>query len=111
MNAYNHFGRHRMMSQYAASKGVFMPGVAVFVSGLLILIGGTGILFGIYIPIAVACLVIFLLPVSLKMHAFWNIPDPMSKMLEMVNFTKNMALLGACLMLLQIPTPWMYRLF
>ena len=35
------------------------------------------------------------------MHAFWKVQDPMAKMSERVNFTKNMALLGAALILLE----------
>jgi hypothetical protein len=34
------------------------------------------------------------------MHTFWKIQDPMAKMGEMINFTKNIALLGAVLILL-----------
>jgi hypothetical protein len=50
----------------------------------------------------------FLLPVSFTMHNFWAIQDPMHKMGEMVNFTKNMALIGCALMFLAIPQPWPY---
>jgi putative oxidoreductase len=34
------------------------------------------------------------------MHPFWKVQDPMAKMGEMVNFTKNLALLGAVAMFL-----------
>jgi hypothetical protein len=34
------------------------------------------------------------------MHALWKVQDPTAKMHEMVNFTKNLALLGAILILL-----------
>ena len=35
----------------------------------------------------------------------------MAKMSERVNFTKNMALLGAALILLAVPQPWTVSLF
>lgn len=106
MNAINHFSKADMLSGYAAAKGVKSPKLAVFVSGLLLLAGGAGILLGVYVSWAVLALVLFLVPVSFKMHAFWKVSEPNMKMMEMVNFTKNMALLGAALMLLAISTPW-----
>ncbi len=110
MNGLNHFYNRRMLGEYAGMKKVPIPGLAVAITGLLILFGGFGILSGAYIGWAVAALVIFLVLVSFKMHNFWSISDPQMKMAETVNFTKNMALLGAALMLLAIPEPWPYSL-
>ena len=95
-----------MLADYAASKDVPSPKLAVIGSGLLLLIGALGILFGVYIPWAVGALVLFLVPVTFQMHAFWKASDPMVKMGERVNFMKNLVLLGAVLMLLAIPMPW-----
>jgi len=38
------------------------------------------------------------------------VQDPQMKMGEVVNFTKNMALLGAILILMSYPVPWPYSL-
>ncbi len=108
MMGVNHFRNNMMLSQYAQSKGVPSPSTAVYVTGLMLLLGGVGILLGQYVGLAALLLVVFLLLVSFKMHNFWTISDPMAKMPEMVNFYKNMALLGAVLMLLMIPQPWVY---
>ena len=54
---------------------------------------------------------IFLVIVSFKMHAYWTDADPNAKMVNMQHFLKNMALLGAALMFLAIPTPWPYAAF
>lgn len=110
MNGLNHFIKFGMLKGYAASKGVPGAGLAVVVTGLLILLGGAGMLLGAYIQWAAAALVIFLVLVSFKMHNFWSVSDPQMRMAEMVNFTKNMALLGAALMLLAIPQPWPYSM-
>ena len=40
------------------------------------------------------------------MHNFWTVEDAQMKMNDMINFTKNMALAGAALMLLALPRPW-----
>lgn len=110
-SGYNHFALINMMSGYAQSKGVPSPKVAVGFSGLLLLIGGLSILLGVYPTIGVIALVLFLLPVSFMMHAFWKIQDPQMKMGERVNFLKNGALLGATLMLFALPQPWPVSLF
>lgn len=111
MSGINHFGKHQAMTQYATFKGVPSPRLAVLGSGFLIVVGGLGILLGAYIQWAVLALVLFLIPVSFKMHAFWSIDDQNMKMTEMVNFKKNMALLGASLAYLFIPTPWFWSLW
>lgn len=109
-NASNHFFRLEMMSGYAASKGVAAPKLFVVVTGALLLVGGLSILLGVRPAVGVVALVLFFLPVSFIMHNFWAVQDPMAKMLEMVNFTKNMALMGAALMFLAITTPWPFSL-
>ncbi len=105
-NALNHFTQVPMMSQYAASKGVPLPEVAVLVTGLLLLVGGLSILTGYKPTIGVAALVLFLLPVSFIMHNFWAETEQMTQMMHMVNFLKNLGLVGSALMFLAIPQPW-----
>jgi uncharacterized membrane protein YphA (DoxX/SURF4 family) len=94
----------------AALKGVPLPEVAVLATGLLILAGGLSIIFGVVPHIGTLCIALFLVGVSPMMHNFWAVPDPTQRMAEMVNFTKNMALLGGVLMLLGVPRPWPYSL-
>jgi putative oxidoreductase len=102
----NHFIGFKMMTQYAKMKGVPFPAIAQGVTGLMLLLGGLSIVFGLYPSVGIVLLVAFLVPVSLMMHNFWKIEDPMLKMADRVNFMKNMALVGALLMLLAIPSPW-----
>ena len=99
-NGFNHFKMLDMMSGYAKSKGAPLPTPPVAVSGLLLLVGGVSVLFNVLPSIGLAALVLFLIPVTFIMHAFWKVQDPTAKMHEMVNFTKNLALLGAVLILL-----------
>jgi putative oxidoreductase len=104
--AFNHLTKVSMMAGYAASKGVPLAPAAIVVSGILLLLGGLSILLGIYPHVGLILLIVFLIPVSFMMHNFWADTDPMQKMSNMVNFTKNMALLGAILMMFQISRPW-----
>lgn len=107
MNGINHFTKNAGMSQYAASKGVPSPSFAVYLSGLMILLGGLGILLGVYTQISLWLIIAFLVIISFKMHNFWTIGDE-SKMPEQIQFMKNMALLGAALMMLGMSEPWIW---
>ena len=111
MMGMNHFMKLGMMTQYAASKNIPSAKFAVMISGMLIIFGGLGILSGAYVQWAVLAIVFFLVVASLKMHDFWTIKDPQEKMTQMVNFLKNMAFVGAALMTLAIPTPWVFSIF
>jgi len=44
--------------------------------------------------------------VSFQMHSYWKVDDAQMKQIDMINFTKNMALVGALLMFLLLPPPW-----
>ena len=102
MNGYNHFKNRVMLADYAHAKSVFMPKGSVLLTGLMLTLGGVGILFWVYVRVAIAILVIFLAVVTFKMHRYWKISDPMMRMSERVNFYKNLALLGALLLLIRL---------
>lgn len=102
MNGIKHFINMKGYAGYAQSKGVPMPQVAVIFTGLMLTLGGVGLLLGIYTQIVVIILAVFLFVTTFQMHKYWKISDPMQRMGENVNFYKNLALLGAVLMML----PW-----
>jgi uncharacterized membrane protein YphA (DoxX/SURF4 family) len=89
-----------MMTGYAQSKGVPAAKLAVAGSGALLALGGISLLFNVFPLFGLIALVLFLVPVTFMMHAYWKVQEPMAKMGEMVHFMKNMALLGAVLILL-----------
>jgi uncharacterized membrane protein YphA (DoxX/SURF4 family) len=105
-NGINHFANLKAVSGYAVSKGVRSPQTAVIIAGILLLIGGIAVLLGIYPTVGLISLVVFLVPVTLVMHAYWADADPNMKMANMVNFGKNIALLGAALVMFIVPHPW-----
>ena len=107
MNAFNHFAQLNIMTGYAKSKGVPAPALAVGGSGVLLFLGGLSLLLGYHPTIGAGLLVIFLLGVSFGMHNFWTVQDQQAKQGEMINFLKNMAILGLLLMTLAIPRPWL----
>jgi putative oxidoreductase len=51
-------------------------------------------LLGVYPVVGIILLIVFLLGVSFQMHAYWKVDDAQMKQIDMINFTKNMALRG-----------------
>ena len=105
-NGINHFRQRATLAKYAASKGVPAPDVAVAISGALLIAGGASILAGVKPKIGAAAVSAFLSGVSPVMHDFWRVDNAGQKMNEMINFTKNLALLGGTLALLSVTEPW-----
>ena len=84
---------------YAAAHGVPMAGFLVPLSGVIALLGGVSILLGYKPRLGALLIIIFLIPVTFKMHNFWMVSDSGLKMVQYAMFMKNLALLGAALLI------------
>jgi len=102
----NHLQHSAGMAQYAGAKGVPAPQQAVQATGAMLLAGGLSIIAGLKPRQGLALITAFLVPVSFQMHRFWEEQDPQQRQAEMIQFMKNMALIGAALALLQLDEPW-----
>ncbi len=102
----DHFLHRRQKVQYAAAKNVPMADLAVTASGAALLLGGTSILLGLKPKVGTALIAGFLAGVSPVMHDFWRAEDPQRRMQDMIDFSKNAALLGGALALMSIEEPW-----
>ena len=89
----NHFGAKDI--GYAASSGVPMPSVLVPLSGVIAILGGLSILLGFKARWGAWLIVLFLVPVTLYMHRFWGVADAQAAQMQMINFMKNLSMLGA----------------
>lgn len=101
-----HFKDRQMLSQYVKSKNIPAPDLAVSATGAALILGGTSILLGVKPKLGAAALVGFLAGVSPIMHDFWRVEDPNQRMNDMINFLKNLALLGGALALMAVDEPW-----
>ena len=95
----NHFSKQTI--GYAASQGVPLASLAVPLSGIIALAGGLSILLGYRAKLGAWLIVLFLVPVTLMMHKFWAVTDPMMAQIQMVMFMKNVALLGSAVLISQ----------
>jgi len=106
MSGINHFKEAAQMSQYAASKKVPKPDLAVKATGAVLIAGGASILLGIKPKLGTAAIIGFLAGVSPIMHDFWKQEQPEKRMNETINFTKNLALAGGAMALMGVEEPW-----
>lgn len=84
---------------YASSNGVPMPSVLVPLSGIIAVAGALSIILGFKAKWGAWLIVIFLIPVTFMMHAFWKETDQMMMQMQMANFMKNISMLGAAFLI------------
>jgi len=85
--------------EYAVQHSVLLPGVLVPLSGIIALAGGLSVLLGYRTRLGAWLLVIFLVPVTLVMHNFWTISDPIAFQVERALFLRNITMLGGALLI------------
>ena len=85
--------------QHAAELGVPLAALLVPLSGLMALAGGLSIALGYRARWGAWLLVVFLVPVTLMMHAFWKLQDPALTHIQQAMFAKNLSMLGAALLM------------
>jgi len=98
----NHFTVFQQMSDFAEGRGVPLPGVAVAGTGLMLIAGGVSVLGGFWVRWGLGGLILFLAVVTPWIHSYWRMEDPHRRQEEQLHFMKNLALLGALLMLWQL---------
>lgn len=94
---FNHFSGETIA--YAASQNVPLASVLVPASGILATLGGISIVLGYKARWGAWLIVLFLVPVTLMMHNFWTISDPMMRQMQMAMFMKNISMLGGALLI------------
>jgi putative oxidoreductase len=91
-------GAYAQIVGYAAAMHLPAPGVAIAVAAAVELAGGLAILVGFKTRAAAWVLFLYLLPVTYIFHNFWAVQGQ-EQQTQMVNFLKNVAIMGAMLVL------------
>ncbi|MFQ5860139.1 MAG: DoxX family protein [Dehalococcoidia bacterium] len=81
------------------SKGLPQAKLATLGTSPLLIASGLSILLGFYAWVGAILLVVFLAFSSLLVHRFWAFSDPEKALNEQFHFEKNMALIGAALLI------------
>jgi putative oxidoreductase len=84
--------------ELAIQHGVPMASLLVPVSGLIALAGGLSLLFGYRAKLGAWLLVLFLVPVTLTIHNFWAVSDPIMFQIQLTLFMRNVMLIGGALL-------------
>jgi putative oxidoreductase len=97
LSGVNHFSSATI--DFASGHGVPFANFLVPFSGILALVGGLSVLLGYFARMGAVLLILFLVPVTLTMHNFWTISDPMMHQMQMIQFMKNLSLLGGAILI------------
>jgi putative oxidoreductase len=97
MGGLGHFSKGAI--DYAAGQGVPAAMVLVPLAGIISLLGGLSVLLGYRARIGAWLMVIFLVPVTFLIHRFWGLDNQAVAELQQIMFWKNMALVGAALLI------------
>ena len=84
---------------HATDLGVPLARLAVPLSGVLAILGGLSVMVGFQARLGALALIAFLVPVTLMMHGFWRLTDPVEVHTQQAMFMKNLSMLGGALLL------------
>lgn len=93
LNGINHFYNDKTIQEYAENRGLFSPKIMVTLAGVLLIFGGIALMIKPVQILGVIGLSIFLLIATFSIHRFWDVKDRQGRMLELMHFTKNLAIL------------------
>lgn len=99
LSAVGHLTQTDYMAGYAKSKGVPFAKLSVIGSGVVFGLGGLAIILGVYGDLAGVILAAVLVPTAFLFHTFWKETDPQAKATAQISFNKDLALVGAALVL------------
>ena len=88
--------------KHAADLGVPLAALCVPLSGVMALAGGLSVATGYRAQWGAWLLIAFLVPVTMMMHGFWRLQDPQAVHIQQAMFLKNVALVGAAVLLTQV---------
>jgi putative oxidoreductase len=98
-----HLGKGgRQGREYARSMGAPSPDLLVPLSGIVIIAGGLMIALGLWADLGALLVIGFLAGITPIMHAFWAVEDPEMQQVQSAMFFKNVALLGAALIIFYV---------
>jgi putative oxidoreductase len=97
-----HLLGYRQGVQYARSYNVPMPEIGVPLTGVIAVLGGLSIALGVWGDLGALLIAAFLVVITPLMHAFWRETDEGQRLNQMINFVKNVSMLGGALVLFYV---------
>lgn len=94
ISAYGKVMNYDSTAAYMASKGLPMIPLLLGLSILIEFVGGLSLVFGYKTRALATLLILYLIPVTLIMHDFWMIENPLLREDNLIHFLKNLAIIG-----------------
>jgi putative oxidoreductase len=92
---------------YMTSEGVPLASLMLAGAILFLVAGGLSLVFGFKARIGASLLLVFLILATYFFHDFWTFDDPQQRQQQTIQFMKNLALMGAMLLVIANgPGPW-----
>lgn len=98
----NHLINSSALADYARIKRLPFPKLNVILSGLVIIVAPILFIFNIIPLISLWVLAVFLLIAAFMFHDFWMFDDEETKVREQIQFSKDISLLGAVLVIISL---------
>jgi putative oxidoreductase len=98
-SAMGHLTKIEAMTQYAQYRKLPAAKAGVIVSGVVLALGALSVVLGVFGDLGALALAAFLIVAAFVFHAFWKESDPQAGATEQANFMKNIALVGASIVL------------
>jgi putative oxidoreductase len=97
-----HLVSYTQLKGYTESRGFPLAGPAVLISGVGIAAAGVGLILGVWADLAALGIAVFLFFTAFFIHRFWGETEQMARITEMTQFQKDLALLGAALIIFAV---------
>ena len=101
-SAVGHLTKTDAMTQYAQFRNLPAAKAGVVVSGVVLALGALSVALGVVGDLGALALAAFLVVAAFVFHPFWKESDPQSGATEQAQFMKNLALVGAAVVLFTI---------
>jgi putative oxidoreductase len=98
-SGFGHFAAGEAMQGYARQAGAPAPAITVPLTGAVIIVAGLGVILGVFADLAALLIAGFLFLTAIIIHAFWKAQDPQTRQMEQIQFSKDLALAGAALVI------------
>lgn len=88
------------VAEYMAKEGVPAPKIMLAGAIVFLVVGAASVILGYKTRLGASLLLIFLILATYFFHDFWTFEDAQQKKNQMIAFMKNLALMGAMLLLI-----------
>ena len=93
LNGLNHLFNGQVLEEYARKRGLFSPKQMVLLSGIGLIFGGAALMAPMLRIYGILALLLFMVVATFTMHRFWEEKDKYDRLLESMNFAKNLAII------------------